>query len=83
MRPGEPILAGELAKGLEILAGGGDIDYQGATGVELIGPGEAGWLVSRVRDQGQRGRHHRVPLTLAGPVRATRRAGPNLASAPE
>lgn len=39
--PGEKIYAGELAKGLEILAGGGDIDYQGATGVELIGPGEA------------------------------------------
>lgn len=39
--PGEPILAGELAKGLELLAEGKDIDYQGATGIELIGPGEA------------------------------------------
>ena len=39
--PGEKIGAGELAKGLEILAGGGDIDYVGATDVELIGPGEA------------------------------------------
>ena len=39
--PGEPILPGELAKGLEILANGGDIDYVGATAVELIGPGEA------------------------------------------
>ena len=39
--PGEPILAGELAKGLQILADGGDIDYQGATAVELIGPGES------------------------------------------
>ncbi len=39
--PGEPIQAGELAKALEILAGGGDIDYVGATGVELVGPGEA------------------------------------------
>ena len=39
--PGEPISAGELAKGLEILAAGGDIDYQGATGVELVGPGES------------------------------------------
>lgn len=39
--PGEPIAAGELAKGLEILANGGDIDYVGASGVELIGPGEA------------------------------------------
>lgn len=39
--PGEPILPGELAKGLEILKNGGDIDYVGATAVELIGPGEA------------------------------------------
>ncbi|MDJ0630389.1 MAG: ABC transporter substrate-binding protein [Rhodobacter sp.] len=39
--PGEPIQSGELAKALEILADGGDIDYVGATGVELIGPGEA------------------------------------------
>lgn len=39
--PGEKIGAGELAKGLEILAGGGDIDYVGASDVELIGPGEA------------------------------------------
>ena len=39
--PGEKINVGELAKGLEILAAGGDIDYVGATGVELIGPGEA------------------------------------------
>ncbi len=39
--PGEPIQAGELGKALEILAGGGDIDFVGATGVELVGPGEA------------------------------------------
>ena len=39
--PGEPILPGELAKGLEILAAGGEIDYVGATNVELVGPGEA------------------------------------------
>jgi branched-chain amino acid transport system substrate-binding protein len=39
--PGEPIYAGELTKGLELAAAGTDIDYQGATGVELIGPGEA------------------------------------------
>jgi branched-chain amino acid transport system substrate-binding protein len=39
--PGEPILPGELAKGIEILAAGGDVDYLGATDVELIGPGEA------------------------------------------
>ncbi len=39
--PGEPINPGELGKALEILAAGGDVDYQGATGVELIGPGES------------------------------------------
>ena len=39
--PGEPILPGELAKGLQILADGGEIDYGGATGVELTDVGEA------------------------------------------
>jgi len=39
--PGEQILAGDLARGLEMAAAGEDIDYQGATAVELIGPGEA------------------------------------------
>ena len=39
--PGEPILPGELAKGLQILADGGQIDYVGASSVELIGPGES------------------------------------------
>ncbi|MBZ0123927.1 MAG: branched-chain amino acid ABC transporter substrate-binding protein, partial [Roseovarius sp.] len=39
--PGEEIFPGELGKALDILAGGGDIDYVGATAVELIGPGES------------------------------------------
>ncbi|HRO10294.1 ABC transporter substrate-binding protein [Amaricoccus sp.] len=39
--PGEKIYAGELAKGIELAAAGTDIDYVGATGVELVGPGEA------------------------------------------
>jgi branched-chain amino acid transport system substrate-binding protein len=39
--PGEPILPGELGKALEILADGGDVDYVGASAVELIGPGES------------------------------------------
>ena len=38
---GEKISAGELAKALQIIADGGDIDYVGASDVELIGPGEA------------------------------------------
>ncbi len=39
--PGEKILPGQLGKALEILKKGGDVDYVGATNVELIGPGEA------------------------------------------
>ena len=39
--PGEKIYPGELAKALEIIAEGGDVDYVGATAVELIGPGES------------------------------------------
>ncbi len=38
--PGEKILPGELAKGLKILAEGGDIDYVGATNVEFNDVGE-------------------------------------------
>lgn len=39
--PGEEIFPGDLGKALEILAAGGEIDYVGATAVELIGPGES------------------------------------------
>jgi len=39
--PGEKILPGELGKALDIIAGGGDIDYVGASNVELIGAGES------------------------------------------
>ncbi len=39
--PGEEIGPGELAEGLRILADGGEIDYVGATAVELIGAGES------------------------------------------
>ncbi|WP_146345445.1 ABC transporter substrate-binding protein [Phaeobacter marinintestinus] len=39
--PGEMIYPGELSKALEIIKAGGDIDYVGATAVELIGPGES------------------------------------------
>jgi branched-chain amino acid transport system substrate-binding protein len=38
--PGEPIGPGEIAKGLQILADGGEINYQGATGVEFNDIGE-------------------------------------------
>ena len=39
--PGEPILPGELGKALELIAAGTDIDYIGATAVELVGAGES------------------------------------------
>ncbi|MEO0910212.1 MAG: ABC transporter substrate-binding protein, partial [Pseudomonadota bacterium] len=52
--PGEKIFPGELAKGLKILADGGDIDYVGASAVELIGPGESAgnYREIEVKDQG-------------------------------
>ena len=39
--PGEKIFPGELAKALKILADGGEVDYVGASAVELIGAGES------------------------------------------
>jgi branched-chain amino acid transport system substrate-binding protein len=39
--PGEEIFPGELAKALGILADGGDVDYVGASAVELVGAGES------------------------------------------
>lgn len=39
--PGEKIFPGELAKALKILSEGGDIDYVGASAVELTGNGES------------------------------------------
>ena len=40
--PGEKIMPGELEKALQLLADGVEIDYVGASAVELIGPGESG-----------------------------------------
>lgn len=39
--PGEKIYPGELAKALELIKAGKDVDYVGASAVELIGPGES------------------------------------------
>jgi branched-chain amino acid transport system substrate-binding protein len=39
--PGEKIYPGELAKALELIKAGTDVDYVGASAVELIGPGES------------------------------------------
>jgi len=38
--PGEKIYPGELAKALGILADGGEVDYVGASAVELVEPGD-------------------------------------------
>lgn len=46
--PGEKIMPGELAKALEILNGGGDVDYVGATAVELVGAGESAGVYREV-----------------------------------
>ena len=50
--PGDKILPGELAKGLAILAGGGDVDYQGATDVELSTFGDAAGSFKEVEVKG-------------------------------
>ncbi len=39
--PGEKIYTGELAKGLKILAEGGKIDYDGASAIRFVEPGES------------------------------------------
>ena len=46
--PGEKIMPGELAKGLQILASGGDVDYVGATDVELNKVGEVSGVYREV-----------------------------------
>ena len=38
--PGEKIYPGQLSKALDILRGGGDVDYQGASEVELNDAGD-------------------------------------------
>jgi branched-chain amino acid transport system substrate-binding protein len=40
-RPRQPILPGELGMALEMIANGEDVDYVGASAVELIGAGES------------------------------------------
>ena len=40
--PGEEIGVGELARAIELINEGVEINYEGASSVELIGPGEAG-----------------------------------------
>ncbi|MCU9837123.1 MULTISPECIES: ABC transporter substrate-binding protein [Ruegeria] len=50
--PGEKIYPGELAKALQIIKDGGDVDYVGATAVELIGPGESAGNYRQIKVDG-------------------------------
>ncbi|MBF9029711.1 ABC transporter substrate-binding protein [Rhodobacterales bacterium HKCCE3408] len=50
--PGEEILPGDLPRALELLAAGEDIDYIGATAVELIGAGESAGNYREIEVQG-------------------------------
>ena len=50
--PGEVIQPGELARAREIIAAGGEVDYEGATAVELIGPGESAGNYREIEIQG-------------------------------
>jgi branched-chain amino acid transport system substrate-binding protein len=52
--PGEPIMAGELSKGLKLLAEGKEVDYQGATDVNFTDVGEAfGLFIEKGIDNGK------------------------------
>ncbi|SET12344.1 ABC transporter substrate-binding protein [Paracoccus homiensis] len=50
--PGEKIMPGQLAKALEIINGGGDVDYVGAAAVELVEPGETAGTFREVSFEG-------------------------------
>ncbi|MCB1408664.1 MAG: ABC transporter substrate-binding protein [Rhodobacteraceae bacterium] len=50
--PGEEIYPGQLAHALEVIAAGGDVDYVGASAVELIGPGESAGNYRELEIQG-------------------------------
>ena len=50
--PGEPIYPGQLGHALEVIAAGGEVDYVGASAVELIGPGESAGNYRELEIQG-------------------------------
>ncbi len=52
--PGEKIMPGELAKALDILKAGGDIDYVGATDVELVNGRESSGHYREIEVQDQK-----------------------------
>ena len=72
--PGEPIYAGELAKGLELTAAGTDIDYSGRHRRRAGRARRGRRLLPGLRGQGQRRRDARIPVgdatgrSLRGPA---------------
>ncbi|MEM9583246.1 MAG: ABC transporter substrate-binding protein [Pseudomonadota bacterium] len=50
--PGTEIFPGELGKALELIKAGEDVDYVGASAVELIGPGESAGNYREVKYEG-------------------------------
>ncbi len=50
--PGEKIMPGQLDRALELVAAGTDIDYVGASAVELVGPGESAGSYREVEFKG-------------------------------
>lgn len=50
--PGEQIFPGELAKALQIIADGGDVDYVGASAVELVNGGESAGNYRQIKIEG-------------------------------
>ncbi|GIT25506.1 MAG: hypothetical protein CM1200mP41_15500 [Gammaproteobacteria bacterium] len=54
---------GELGKALKIIAGGGDVDYVGASAVELIGAGESAGNYREILVKGGKKNNRSFPLT--------------------
>lgn len=52
--PGVKIYPGELAKALKLVKAGTDIDYVGASAVELIGPGETSGSYREIKIEGDK-----------------------------
>jgi len=50
--PGEEIMPGDLGRALELIAAGEDVNYEGATSVELIEPGESAGNYREIEIQG-------------------------------
>ena len=52
--PGEKIFPGELGKALSLIRAGKDIDYVGATALELVGSGESSGSFAEILIENQK-----------------------------